>query len=238
MNSGSFHVMSQGWRYFSREKSIVHTLHLAELAPMVTGQSVFITSVPPTGTSGGGFNVPPNPFPPITPYGGINWTKITLNVPLYWVLSAGPAGFTNQSGTYGFTGTFGPFDTNKTNNTFEWSMTGGSFLAFGGQDACADNSSVMDTMKAVLFYSNQDQVPQTEFHEGQYFIRMVGGDWNNQFYVQESAGGFEPMDTSAIIQGVPPYNSIGIRNSTSDIVSEAGCSFFGVRLVVIRLGPS
>lgn len=48
MNSGTFHVMSQQWRYFSREKSIVHTLHLAQLQASRRGDTVLIAPTAPT----------------------------------------------------------------------------------------------------------------------------------------------------------------------------------------------
>ena len=68
MISGTFHPSAQEWRYFSREKALIHTLHLGQLPASTPGNSVFIQAVPPSGThSGRNINVPS-----ITPWGGGN----------------------------------------------------------------------------------------------------------------------------------------------------------------------
>lgn len=72
MISGTFHVMSQQWRYFSREKSIVHTLHVAQLLPTQSGDTIVIGVTPPvqankSGGFSGGTSVQ---VPPIPAFGG------------------------------------------------------------------------------------------------------------------------------------------------------------------------
>lgn len=237
MNSGTFHTMAQQWRYFSRERSLIQTLHVGELPVFNTGQTVTITPVPPTGTGNNGFSIPKFNIPIITPYRGLDWTHVTINIPPIWNAYGANAAFDSQSGSYGVTGSFGPFDTNITNQTFEWTSTGGAFLAIGRQGACANSFDLMDTMQCKLGYSNQTQVFQTEVHEGEYFIRLGGGDWHNQFFVAESAGGFEPMDVSVIME-INPFFSIAMRNATSPTLPEAGCSFFTEGMLIMRLGPS
>lgn len=80
MNSGTFHVISQQWRYFSREKSIIHTLHLGELDASHRGQTVIIDSTPPINNpNDGNFSVPPLTLPP-TVGGGIGNVTFTNTV--------------------------------------------------------------------------------------------------------------------------------------------------------------
>lgn len=81
MNSGTFHVMSQEWRYFSREKSIIHTLHLGQLPPSGTGATILIDSTSPTMQGGkvGGFSVPSLNLPAGPGGGTINFT-VSKNV--------------------------------------------------------------------------------------------------------------------------------------------------------------
>lgn len=78
MNSGTFHVMSQEWRYFSREKSIIHTLHLGQLPPSGTGDTILIESTSPTsqgnGVGGGQFSVPSLTMPAGPGGGVVNFT--------------------------------------------------------------------------------------------------------------------------------------------------------------------
>ncbi len=44
MISGSFHTIEQEWRYYSREKSLIHTLHLAQLTTGTVGESIAIAA--------------------------------------------------------------------------------------------------------------------------------------------------------------------------------------------------
>ncbi len=69
MNSGTFHVMAQEWRYYSREKSLIHTLHLAELVGQRSGDTVLIASTP-ANPQRGGFKLPPIQLPPQPFFGG------------------------------------------------------------------------------------------------------------------------------------------------------------------------
>lgn len=95
MISGTFHVNSQEWRYFSREKSIVHTAHLAQLPQGNPGDTVLIASTAPTQNQGsrGNHNPMPTPIGPyfqtnifnvsntsfiIDSYGCVNWQGTIL----------------------------------------------------------------------------------------------------------------------------------------------------------------
>lgn len=75
MNSGTFHVLAQEWRYYSREKSLIHTLHVAELPPTPKfGDTVDIASTPAvTNGSIGGGGIPPMQLP------GAPWFSSTIN---------------------------------------------------------------------------------------------------------------------------------------------------------------
>lgn len=63
MISGSFHPIAQEWRYYSREKSLIHTLHVAELPNSVAGDTIEIAATSPATNNGPGegghFSVPP-----------------------------------------------------------------------------------------------------------------------------------------------------------------------------------
>lgn len=80
MISGTFHTISQEWRYYSREKSLIHTLHLGQLPTGIAGDPVFIPSVPPTGVGGlanNGFKVGTGSVPLITPYRNVTFLGTT-----------------------------------------------------------------------------------------------------------------------------------------------------------------
>lgn len=74
MISGAFHVMAQEWRYYSREKSLIHTLHLSELVTTHPGDTIEIASTAPTGNN----KVPPITFPPLP---GVTGGGFTINTP-------------------------------------------------------------------------------------------------------------------------------------------------------------
>ncbi len=66
MISGSFHTISQEWRYYSREKALIHTLHLAQLTTGTPGDTVEIASTASKLSQGLGktsFSVPPITLP-------------------------------------------------------------------------------------------------------------------------------------------------------------------------------
>lgn len=66
MISGSFHPIAQEWRYYSREKSLIHTLHLAQLTTGTVGDSIAIPIQASALSSGLGklsFSVPPITLP-------------------------------------------------------------------------------------------------------------------------------------------------------------------------------
>lgn len=80
MISGAFHPASQEWRYYSREKSLIHTLHLAQLVSGSGGDTVLIESAPPAAhNSSQGFSVPPLNLP-LLGGGGIANVTFTKNV--------------------------------------------------------------------------------------------------------------------------------------------------------------
>lgn len=77
MISGTFHVMAQEWRYYAREKSLIHTLHLGELTSSQRGDTVLIAPVPPINQKGGnGYKFPALPLPG-NPYLGANAKLVT-----------------------------------------------------------------------------------------------------------------------------------------------------------------
>lgn len=84
MISGTFHVSSQEWRYFAREKSIVHTLHLGQLPPTGTkpGDTVLIDSAAPSANNNSSnFSVPKisiPAFPDINITETVKTTRTTL----------------------------------------------------------------------------------------------------------------------------------------------------------------
>lgn len=76
MISGSFHVSSQEWRYFSREKAIVHTAHLAQLPRGNPGDTVLIAHTAPTQNQSSRGNKNPMPTPS-APYFQTNIFNVT-----------------------------------------------------------------------------------------------------------------------------------------------------------------
>lgn len=72
MISGTFHISSQEWRYFSREKSIIHTAHMAQLPTGTPGDTVLIGNTAPASTNNNNFSVPPISLPS---FPGINVTE-------------------------------------------------------------------------------------------------------------------------------------------------------------------
>ncbi len=79
MISGTFHTTAQEWRYFSREKALIHTAHFAQLPTGIPGDPVFIPITPPTGVGGGGgsFHVGTGTVPSITPYRNLTYAGTT-----------------------------------------------------------------------------------------------------------------------------------------------------------------
>lgn len=80
MISGSFHTTAQEWRYYSREKSLIHTLHLAQLVSSKRGDTVEVASTSPASNGGGGFSQPPLQIPPGSGLGGgVETVTFTFN---------------------------------------------------------------------------------------------------------------------------------------------------------------
>jgi hypothetical protein len=92
MISGTFHVMSQEWRYYSREKSLFHTLHVGQLPSGTAGDTIEIAATSPAnpnnGSSSNNFSVPTIPG-----IGGVTTTNnvtITANTLSDCFASVGP----------------------------------------------------------------------------------------------------------------------------------------------------
>lgn len=81
MISGTFHISSQEWRYFSREKAIIHTAHLAQLPSGTSGETVLIDSTSPSSSNNNNFSVPPvsiPSFPGISVIENVTFSRTTL----------------------------------------------------------------------------------------------------------------------------------------------------------------
>lgn len=81
MNSGTFHISSQEWRYFSREKAIIHTTHLAQLPSGTPGDTILIDSTAPASSNNNNFSVPPvsiPSFPGINVVENLKFSRNTL----------------------------------------------------------------------------------------------------------------------------------------------------------------
>lgn len=72
MNQEPFHVMSQDWRYFSRQKSLITTVHLGQLVNGSEADTVLIKPTSPVDDddTGGHYSVPPLILPPTGKGGG------------------------------------------------------------------------------------------------------------------------------------------------------------------------
>lgn len=106
MISGTFHVMSQQWRYFSREKSIVHTLHVAQLAPSLGGDTVIIGNTAAAAASKGNglsFSQPGIQVPPVGMASTVLFNPTTLyNSPCRGFFSTRGTTSDSVAGTFSF----------------------------------------------------------------------------------------------------------------------------------------
>lgn len=236
MNNEPFHVMAHGWRYSSRQKELLSNLHLAQLPNDVTGESVFISVTPPTGTVGG-FTQPPITLPPIPPFGGIDWRKQTNNISPYWTLRG--TDFSLMSGTYGFvSGTIGNFSGPRflTISNHVWSMTGGVFLMQGSVSSTVGPFQDMGAFRTQLYTTPVNGglgAPYLQDSQVAYIMRGVG--WNNQMYLSE---GNVRGNTSIIAAGVPYGNALSQYTSPSPLLSDPEQTIVGNTIqVLLRLGP-
>lgn len=230
MNNEPFHVLSQDWRYFPRQKELIATLHLGQLPEARSGDTVLILPTPATGTSNlHGYGVPPITLPPISPYKGIDWKKSILNFPPLW---GNFANFQPQSGTYGFSGTFGNFVPIQTVGNYAWAATGGTFLVMGSLAHTLNNFSEMDGGRTKLFTSATDGVVSNVVQDAQWVIRMMGDGWNNQQYLSE---GNAFSHTSVIIQDVPIFTSVGAYAEQSSVDGK-GTAVSSLGVLAVRLG--
>ena len=248
MISGAFHVASQEWRYFSREKSIVHTLHLAQLATGTPGEWVTIMIVPPSG-SHNGFQVPHLDIPSISPYNGLTMTNSVNNFKPNWAAWSNLDAF--QSGTYG--GWSGVVSNEilgtplKQQANWLWpAATGGIFVVYGDWRV-TNTSDVIDTIQNRLVKTTDYGLGATSAvtyvadvnsdiqQEGQYVIVMQGAGWNNQMYIGEAQDS-EHITRSMIMSVVPAHTWVG---SYHDVASPYGGITSSPRgsLLVFRLGP-
>lgn len=80
MNNEPFHIMAQDWRYQSRSKSLITTLHVGQLPSDVTGETILIDPVAPPAMppKPRGYGVPPIVLPPAP--GGGGTINVTVNV--------------------------------------------------------------------------------------------------------------------------------------------------------------
>lgn len=235
MNNEPFHVMSQEWRYFSRQKALIHTLHLGQLPQDTAGDSVFITVTPPSGT--GGFNVPPITLPPISPYGGTTWTNSTNNYPPMWVQTLDVVA-TSMSGTYGFSGTMGNFNPIINVANYEWPQTGGVFMVQGLAIAGVNGSNEINPTRVQLFTSAVDGVLGATIQDTQMVVQMKGAptfDWNNQMFVEEG-NSVETTRTSLIIDNVPIFTALGMYAQPASVDGKFN-SYSTINMIVLRLGP-
>lgn len=231
MNNEPFHILSQDWRYFPRQKELIATLHLGQLPEARSGDTVLILPTPATGTSTlRGYGVPPITLPPINPYKGIDWTKSVLNFPPLW---GNLAGFALSSGSYGVTGTFRNFVPIQTLGNYAWAATGGTFLVMGSLAHTENNAGEMDGGRTKLFTSAVDGVVSNVIQDTQWVIRMMGDGWNNQQYVSEF--GAIISNTSLIVQDVPTFTSVGAYAEQSSIDGK-GTAVSGLGTLVLRLG--
>lgn len=233
MNNEPFHAIGQEWRYFSREKAIIHTLHLAQLPSYVTGSSVFITPVPPTGTGQSGFNLKSRPLPVLTPYGGIDWTNVVNNFPPLWMRGSDFSVF--ASGSNGFSGTI--FDVNGLIQAAQdwWPATGGAFLAVAGMTSPADTFTQMSAMELQEFTSPNTNDRTNIVHKGDYFILMKGAGWGLDQFVGELSPSREPMEISTILE--LPYGVTIGQFSLPSPIDPTLDSYNSQSMVILRLGP-
>lgn len=239
MISGTFHPMAQEWRYYSREKSLIHTLHVAELPTTITGQSIIISPTVPTGTTGGsnGFNVGPITLPDITPYNGLQINRSNFNIPPLWTTTTDSLATVNQSGSYGpWSGTFSDFVANKTVASYQWPSTGGTYLveAVGIDSLAALN--IMNPTEVQIFESTNPGLgngTQAGDHsdvrqDAQWGYALIG-TWLVTHYL--SVGGAQSR-SSQILQ-VPSKTSMGMYVQPTTSLN----SFSSVYLLAMRLGP-
>lgn len=239
MNSEPFHVMSQEWRYFSRQKALVHTLHLGQLPESRSGDSVFINVAPPTGTGqiGSKFNVPPLTIPTIPPFQGGSWKDSINNIPPMWVQSVDSFA-SPLSGTYGFTGSYGNFVSIRTIGVYELANTGGVFMLQGAVLAGQNNNAEMNPCRIRLFTTTQQGVVGATLQDSQSLVQMKGSpssNWNNNMYVEESIGG-DPLRSSIIVDGLPFGTYLGMYVDWATVDAKTN-SYSSDEILALRLGP-
>lgn len=230
MISGAFHPMAQEWRYYSREKSLIHTLHLAELPTTINGQSIIIAPTVPTGTTGGsnGFNVGPITIPDITPYNGLQINQSSFNIPPLWMTTKDDLAVLEQSGSYGpWSGTFSDFVANKTIASYQWAATGGTYLVEAAARDSLAALNIMNPTEIQIFESSIQGNHSDVRQDAQWGYALIG-TWLVTHFL--SVGGAQTR-TSQIIQ-VPYKTSVGMYAQPTT----SPTSFADVYLLAMRLG--
>lgn len=237
MVSGTFHVQSQEWRYFSREKSIVHTAHLSQLPVFSTGQTITILIAPPTGStaSGNGFNFKPQPYPGITPYRGVDITNVYNNIPPIWQFDGGQVP-PIISGSYGMhSGTRGINNPLREAEEEWWPSTGGTFVFLTYHKTSSSPNGLMDGLRTDLY--NGTTIPSSpsspSLQEADYFIQLGGDGWGLGFFVSE--GNNEILEVSAVIT-IPPNTNLAYWVHPSPFYDNFN-SFSVFNSLIMRLGP-
>lgn len=231
MISGAFHPMAQEWRYYSREKSLIHTLHLAELPATINGQSIIIAPTVPTGTTGGsnGFNVGPITIPDITPYNGLQINQSSFNIPPLWTTTTNSLATQNQSGSYGpWSGTISDQVPLRFIASYQWPATGGTYLVEAEATDSLAALNIMNPTEIQIFESSVQGNHSDVRQDAQWGYALVG-TWLVTHFL--SVGGAQSR-TSQILQ-VPYKTSMGIYAQPTTSFN----SFAGVYLLALRLGP-
>ncbi len=246
MISGTFHPMAQEWRYYSREKALIHTLHLAQLVTKKTGDPVFITPVPPTGTGNNGFTIPKLTFPPINPYGGFSWQNSINNFPPLWEFGELPNGSTAfQSGSYGlWSGMESDAVPIVQQANYVWPVSsGGTFVLWGQANSQSDQNALMSPIRLQLFTSTNagdGNVTHAGDHsnviqDGNFVMKLQGPNWNQQMYIAESSNN-EHIHHLVITPPLPygTYGGVFYSPATVDAGTDGG---FASDMFMFRLGP-
>jgi hypothetical protein len=223
----------------------MQTLHVAQMPEYHTGESVFITATPPTGTSGSNFSTPKSNFPTITPYVGVNLTQTINNYSPYW-MSQQQNGISFDTGTYGnWSGAYF-FDLNTFHpvqaiDKGQWYLppTGGAFLhvaynqasngLYPGPNGVEFTSTLSQTQPLYPgpggFATAGDTAPPLDYANAYYSWKgqgyMNGNGWNNFYEGNKGIGGFgnaSAVMICTIVDNIPLLTWLGNRQVTAESV--------------------
>lgn len=261
MISGAFHTTSQEWRYFSREKALIHTLHLAQLPSGTSGDTVTIGAVPPTGTGGtkgNGFNVGNLTVPDFTPYRTLTFAGTTGTVQTPYFLDF-------QFGTKGaFPGVHR--DTQGVLNTVDayWNCPSGAVqpganpggmswmaysrplrfpISFGTSPQPSPETSTEYAFVADLGpggnYNTLAPWPASNLRQlsrEDLLMQENGTLWQTNLFVVQMEGGYaQPSDMQILVDNIPfpTFDGDGKGVGSAPVVNSAGAN----RNFGIRFGP-